>query len=411
MKAEIKQDFKGIINGVTITNQQVFQTTEYVLDQLEQRKGIDITDVSFTQDFVENLERMNEKSKELFDFNAFEQETDNTISSDYGLDDFAIYNGHGDDYYTHKFNKDLAEGKYNYLQMDNQAMADIYKQTYELTKHWSDEHKKDLSSHVGIQIGTYDTPARINALTTLIKETSEQEFNQLLGVHNELPNRESGATLDDMLLAKDMLNDGWHADAAIHKITSLPREDWQALWQEKQANLHQIDLDASLSQDEVMRTKDVRPLHIESMHLAENSGQIAYQILENYKISDELDVITEEHPHFEEQLQSFRKDNRLLDYKNQAETVMAIFDKELQNELPLPKEKEDLIKSLDEATRKDVEFVMKHPDKSADKADLVLYRMEKRLETQITKEPLANEIKTEKPTINIVQSKSNGNER
>lgn len=53
-----------------------------------------------------------------------------------------------------------------------------------------------------------------------------------------------------------------------------------------------------------------------------------------------------------------------------------------------------------------------HHEISSNPGELVIYRMEKRLEDQIIKEPLAKEIKSEKPVIEFTQSdNSKGNER
>lgn len=434
MKSEITQEFKGVINGVTITNQQVFQTTEYVLDQLEQRKGTDITDFSFTQDFVENLERMNEKSEQLFDFNAFEQETDNTISSDYGFDDFAIYDGHGDDYYTHEFNKNLAEGKYNYLQMENEAVAEVYKETFDLTKNWSDEHKKEFMTHLQLHAGAHKNTAEVNAYKNLIQSTSETEFNNLLGFNQELPNRESGATLNDMLLANDLMKDGYNASAAIHKVASMPREEWQAIFHSKEVELYGLNIDSEkayvedLTYDNKVMSKNSRPITAAILYYSnENSSskEIADNIIKNYEMSDEIDTIESLDPDFKKKLEAFSKDNRLEVFNQQMNNVMKHYDleagddgiykrdnegEELEDKSQSPK----MIKAneVDFETKKDMDYLMTHPHISSNPGELVMYRMEKRLESQITKEPLPKEIKVEKPAIEFTQSdNSKGNER
>lgn len=437
MKSEITQEFKGVINGVTITNQQVFQTTEYVLDQLEQRKGTDITDFSFTQDFVENLERMNEKSEQLFDFNAFEQETDNTISSDYGFDDFAIYDGHGDDYYTHDFNKNLAEGKYNYLQMENEAVAEIYKETFELTKSWSDEHKKDFMTHCQLHAGAHKNTAEVNAYKDLIKSTSENEFNNLLGFNQELPNRESGATLNDMLLANDMMKDGYNASAAIHKVASMPREEWQAIFHSKEVELYGLNIDSEnkyvedLKYDNYAMNKNSRPITAAILYYSNersSSKEIATNIVDNYEMADEMENIESIDPDFRKKLEAFSKDDRLETFNKQVHAVMNHYDLEATDEGIYPRdwteeEEEEyeinppqpkIIKAneVDFETKKDIDYLMTHPEISSNPGELVIYRMEKRLEDQIIKEPLAKEIKSEKPVIEFTQSdNSKGNER
>ncbi|WP_295235966.1 hypothetical protein [Veillonella sp.] len=436
MKAEITQEFKGVINGVTITNQQVFQTTEYVLEQLEEHKGLDIKDFSFTQDFVESLERMNEKSELLFDFNAFEQEATNTITDEYGLDDFAIYNGNGDDYYTHQFNKNLADGKYNYLHIENEAVAEIYKETFDLTKNWSDEHKKDFMTHIQLHAGAHKNTAEVNAYKNLIQSTSETEFNNLLGFNQSLPNRESGATLNDMLLAHDIMKDGYNATAAIHKIASMPREEWQAVFYSKEVELYDLNIDSEkkyaedLKYDEFAMNKNSRPITAAILYYSnENSTskEIADNIIKNYEMSDEIETIESIDSDFRKKLEAFSKDDRLELFNKQMNAVMKHYDLEVTDEgiyqRDLTEEDQEykmnpsnpkIIKpnEVDFETKKDIDYLMTHPNISNSPGELVMYRMEKRLEAQIQKEPLTKNVKNEKPIIEVTQIKnSKGNER
>lgn len=55
MEAKIIQEFKGSINGIEITDREIYMECEYILDEIEDTLNIDLPS-SFIKDFIETYE-------------------------------------------------------------------------------------------------------------------------------------------------------------------------------------------------------------------------------------------------------------------------------------------------------------------------------------------------------------------
>lgn len=80
MNAKIIQNFKGIINGVEINHQNVYCSTEYIIEQMEDHFDIIIDNMEFTDLLSKTIHTMYSKYGN-FSFATLEEEFTNCINS------------------------------------------------------------------------------------------------------------------------------------------------------------------------------------------------------------------------------------------------------------------------------------------------------------------------------------------
>ena len=110
MKIEVLQYFKGKINDVEFNNEQMFNTTEYLIENIENKFG----EVSkeFVKDLKENIEYAGEKY-DGFSYNILEESIINSINSSDKFEDLFI-NYDGDNWKLNDINEKIRSGKYNF---------------------------------------------------------------------------------------------------------------------------------------------------------------------------------------------------------------------------------------------------------------------------------------------------------
>lgn len=112
MDAYIEEEFLGKINNVNFSDKRVYQTTEYLLNQLEATKGITIDNYELTKDLKETIERIEEKSEDL-NFAELERNAVANIGPEKTLTDFQLTDDAGNEFYkSEEFNAKLRNGAY-----------------------------------------------------------------------------------------------------------------------------------------------------------------------------------------------------------------------------------------------------------------------------------------------------------
>lgn len=108
MKIEVIKYFKGKINDVEFNNEQMFNTTEYILENIENKFG----EVSkeFVKDLKENIEYAAEKYDE-FSYNILENSIIDSVNSSNKFEDLFI-NYDGSDWKLTEVNENIKNGKY-----------------------------------------------------------------------------------------------------------------------------------------------------------------------------------------------------------------------------------------------------------------------------------------------------------
>lgn len=94
MEAKIIQNFKGIINGIIIDHQNVYCSTEYIIEQMEDHFDINVDNMDFTELLSETIHTMYSKY-ENFSFAELESEFTNCIKSSDTIEELQ-FNYHGD---------------------------------------------------------------------------------------------------------------------------------------------------------------------------------------------------------------------------------------------------------------------------------------------------------------------------
>lgn len=112
MDAYIEEEFLGKINNVNFNDKRVYQTTEYLLSQLEATKDISIDSYELTKDLKETIERVEEKSEDL-NFAELERNAVANIGPEKTLTDFQLTDDTGNEFYkSEEFNAKLRSGTY-----------------------------------------------------------------------------------------------------------------------------------------------------------------------------------------------------------------------------------------------------------------------------------------------------------
>lgn len=114
---EIEQTFKGNINGVTVTNAEVFDTSLDILSTLQRAKNIPMNDKEFTENLVETVQRMSDKN-ENFDFSEMLEGTYANLTSAPTLKDFKIVDYYGqkpENSYAANLNAKMENGDFEHL--------------------------------------------------------------------------------------------------------------------------------------------------------------------------------------------------------------------------------------------------------------------------------------------------------
>lgn len=108
MRAKIIQEFKGEINDVKFTNEQVYRTSEYLIENIENKFG------EVSKNFVEDLKNTIESAAykyDTFDFKIFEESVINSLNVAKIAKELKI-NYEGIDWKMESINKNLRENKY-----------------------------------------------------------------------------------------------------------------------------------------------------------------------------------------------------------------------------------------------------------------------------------------------------------
>lgn len=108
MKAKVIQEFKGEINDVKFTNEQIYRTTEFLLENIENKFGE--VSKNFVEDFKNSIERASYKY-DTFDFKVFEESVINSLNEAKTSKELKI-NYEGIDWKMELINKNLREDKY-----------------------------------------------------------------------------------------------------------------------------------------------------------------------------------------------------------------------------------------------------------------------------------------------------------
>ncbi|WP_338949471.1 hypothetical protein KSU05_07145 [Fusobacterium nucleatum] len=134
MKAKVIQEFKGEINSVEFTNEQIYRTSEYLIENIENKFG------ETSKDFVEDLKNSIERAAykyDTFDFKVFEESIIDSLNEAKTAKELKINYG-GIDWKMELINKNLRENKY------------IFKIEKEIERNsWENKIDKDKSKGLG----------------------------------------------------------------------------------------------------------------------------------------------------------------------------------------------------------------------------------------------------------------------
>ena len=134
MRAKIIQEFKGEINDVKFINEQVYRTSEYLIENIENKFG------EVSKNFVEDLKNTIEIAaykSDTFDFKVFEESVINSLNEAKIAKELKINYG-GIDWKMELINKNLRENKY------------IFKIEKEIERNsWENKIDKDKSKGLG----------------------------------------------------------------------------------------------------------------------------------------------------------------------------------------------------------------------------------------------------------------------
>lgn len=112
MKAEVKQRFNGVINGVETDSKEVFYSVQFILEKLEDEKGCSINNREFTKKLVNIFDDIywNSDYGTLADL---EEDTARTIDETPTLSNFSVCvdNSAIDE----EFNNELSNGNWDYV--------------------------------------------------------------------------------------------------------------------------------------------------------------------------------------------------------------------------------------------------------------------------------------------------------
>lgn len=124
MDAYIEEEFLAKINNVNFNDKRVYQTTEYLLSQLEATKDISIDSYELTKDLKETIERVEEKSEDL-NFAELERNAVANIGPEKTLTDFQLTDDAGNEFYkSEEFNAKLRNGAYEKVFIHGRDMDD-----------------------------------------------------------------------------------------------------------------------------------------------------------------------------------------------------------------------------------------------------------------------------------------------
>lgn len=217
MKATIEQEFKGSINGYQIKDKNVFYTAEFIIQNLESAKNIEINDPEFTRDLIETIERINEKADQL-EFDNIELETFDTITTEQTLKDFRL-RCEGYEYYTENFNKNLIVGKYETLftAKKSQTLLEVKTMQHkirEAIKNWDKTGKSAIERYLKEHFKEHvNTPEKAKELVKLIEDNNQKNMVELLS---------TGYKVKEMKDASIYMKKGLTAQSAI-KIATNPK--------------------------------------------------------------------------------------------------------------------------------------------------------------------------------------------
>lgn len=134
MKAKVIQEFKGEINGIEFTNEQIYRTSEYLIENIENKFG------ETSKDFIEDLKSSIERAAykyDTFDFKVFEESVIDSLNEAKTAKELKINYG-GIDWKMELINKNLRENKY------------IFKIEKEIERNsWENKIDKDKSKGLG----------------------------------------------------------------------------------------------------------------------------------------------------------------------------------------------------------------------------------------------------------------------
>lgn len=108
MESKIIQGFKGEINGIKFYDQYIFNTTEYLAEEIEKKFGE--IDTELIRDLKEAVETLYEKY-DFFSFDSFENETMENLSEANTLKEFKL-TYEKSDWKLEKINENLKNEKY-----------------------------------------------------------------------------------------------------------------------------------------------------------------------------------------------------------------------------------------------------------------------------------------------------------
>lgn len=217
MKATIEQEFKGSINGYQIKDKNVFYTAEFIIQNLESAKNIEINGSEFTRDLIETIERINQKADQP-EFDNIEKDTYYSITSEQTLKDFRL-RCEGYEYYAEDFNKNLILGKYDgvFTAKKEQALADekaMPKEIKEVTKDWDKTGKSAIERYLKEHFKEHvNTPEKTKELVKLIEDNNQKNMVELLS---------TGYKVKEMKDASIYMKKGLTAQSAI-KIATNPK--------------------------------------------------------------------------------------------------------------------------------------------------------------------------------------------
>jgi len=118
---EIIHEFKGFIGTTEFDDKQIFYTTQFLVENIENRFNIVVCD-EFIKSFSGEIDRFIYKSEGLI-LSEFENELSNCIS-DENITSFEqiAFSVYGDDYRFSDFNKEISEGKFTYTKLPDQVI-------------------------------------------------------------------------------------------------------------------------------------------------------------------------------------------------------------------------------------------------------------------------------------------------
>lgn len=108
MESKIIQDFEGEINGIKFYDQYIFNTTEYLAEEIEKKFGE--IDTELIKDLKEAAETLYEKY-DIFSFDSFENETMENLGEANTLKEFKL-TYEKSDWKLEKINQNLKNEKY-----------------------------------------------------------------------------------------------------------------------------------------------------------------------------------------------------------------------------------------------------------------------------------------------------------